>query len=71
MNRPSDTAAIPAAPMAVLVGVRAKIGSIPVPSFTFSVFMAMVASDVRESRPPPSGTQIDSKPFFSACAESS
>jgi hypothetical protein len=52
--------------MAVLVGVRAKIGSIPVPSFTVSVFMAIVANEVRESRPPPSGTHTASKPFFSA-----
>ena len=71
MNRPLDTAAIPAAPIAVLVAVRAKMGSIPVPSFTLSVFMAMVARDVRESRPPPSGTHTASKPFFSDWTASS
>ena len=42
--------------MAMDMGVRVKMGSIPVASLTRSVTIAMLVNRVGESRPAPSGT---------------
>jgi hypothetical protein len=44
MNRPEETAAIPAADMAVIKGVRENMGNIPVPATILWVAVAMAVS---------------------------
>ena len=55
-NRPPEMTLRPAAAMAMDMGVRVKMGRIPVASFTRSVTIAMLVNRVGESRPAPSGT---------------